>query len=134
MMTLITVVIAIILSALVGIAVIYYGGKAYSNASSSAQVAALMTQGTQIKAASALYMSNNDGTAPTSVTQLVSADLLQSSPPNWSITTSGEPAVYISVIGTNVCQKFNEKYDGYAPNAPVPSCSSTTSSQPVCCD
>lgn len=134
MFSLIVVLVSIVLTVLLVGAAVYYGGKAYVSASNSAQVAAIMAQGTQIKAATALYASDNAGNTPSNISTLVTDHYLQSVPPNWNITASGEPTLYTPVTGTSLCQKFNEKYDGYAANAPIPACTSVTSSQPVCCD
>lgn len=134
MFSLISILISILLAVLLVGAVVYYGGSAYLNASNDAKVAAIMTQGSQIKAASALYSSQNQGQNPASINVLVSDHYLQSAPANWNITTSGEPTLYTPVTGTSLCQKFNQKYDNYPANSPVPSCTAVTGSQPVCCD
>ena len=134
MFSLIAVLTGIVLAVLLVGAALYYGGKAYTNASNEAAVSAIMAQGTQIKAASAVYASDNDGATPTSISVLVTDHYLVSAPKNWNITLSGEPTLYTPVTGTSVCQKFNQKYDNYAANAPVPACTAVSGSQPVCCD
>lgn len=129
MFSLILTIISILLVALIAIAVIYYGGSEFTSANSKAQVATLVNQGAQIQAATLLYENDNAGNIPSSITTLISGGYLASTPQNWDVTQSGAEIAYTKVSSSTVCEDFNKKYGVTG----VPSCSSISTNQPVCC-
>lgn len=129
MFSAIIVIVSIILVVLALAAGVYYGGTSFSSASTQATVDQLANEGSQIKAASLLYQTDHAGATPPDLATLVTDDYLTSQPANWSVAQGGTQVAYTPVTGTEVCEEFNAKYGVTG----VPSCSSITTTQPVCC-
>lgn len=129
MISLIITIIAIVLVALIAFAVIWYGGSSFVSANAEAVVSTLVNQGAQIKAATLLYETDNAGNTPSSIAELVSKGYLLTVPSNWNVTQGGTQIAYVPVNSSEVCTKFNAKFGIIG----VPSCSSISTNQPVCC-
>jgi type II secretory pathway pseudopilin PulG len=127
--SLIIVIISVVIVIALAIAVLWYGGSAYTSANAEAVVSQLVNQGSQIKAATLLFETDNAGNNPASITDLVTGGYLASVPNNWSVTQSGTQIAYTAVNSSEVCIKFNAKYGITG----VPSCSSISTNEPVCC-
>ena len=138
MFSLIVVIVSIVLIALLAAIAVYYGGPAFANAQNKAKVDQLLNEGSQIKAASVLYATDNGGTAPSTLGQLTDTSAanpyLRSAPTGWSVTTGNAVVAYTQVQGKDVCNEFNSRY-GIAPQADgsPPSCATVDPAKPACC-
>lgn len=113
MFNLIITIISIALVVAMAAAAVYYGGEAFTQGTSKANAATLVTQAQQINGAITLYTNDNGGAAPASVGDLATGGYLQSSPvvpPNaasGSFTLSSGDSV-VSGVNAEVCDRLND--------------------------
>lgn len=110
MFSLIVTIIAIALVAALALATIYYGGTAFTFGGARAAAAKVVNEGQQIQGALELYKSDNNGSLPTTIDDLVTGTYLSSLPENatagnWQFTTD---YVVISGLSENQCIEANK--------------------------
>lgn len=125
MFALIIGIIAIVLTVVLVVAGLYYGGSGFTDNSAKAQAAALQSGGNQIAGAVAIYESRNVGAAPASVSALVPFYLTTVPPGAW--TLSGNYVVQPGV-SSEACQQADSAQGLSA----IPNCSTAPTAAPCC--
>lgn len=135
MFSLVITIIAIVLVAALALATLYYGGDAFKNGNVQAVAARVLNEGQQLAGAIEMYKSDNNGTAPTDLNQLVSnssgMEYLKALPKSTTWTPANDYVV-ASDLTLEQCQQANKMLGITA--ATIPSCSDTSyTGRSFCC-
>lgn len=124
--------IAIVLTVILVLAGLFYGGSAFDTSDARAQAAAYQTQGSQVAGAIAIYAAQHAGAFPPSTADLVPEYLTTLPiPPGQSSaawTISGNYVVSSGGISESSCQQA----DTAVGISSIPACTSASSTTPCC--
>lgn len=135
MFSLITVLVSILIVGALVLAVVYYGGDAYTDSQERAVVARLDNEGVQVSSALTLYKVHHGefprGTSAEIGQQLISSGYLNALPANdqanWTFIND-------TVVGTNIPDSLCLAYNKRQGVEEIPTCSSlSASTKPLCC-
>lgn len=135
MFSLITVIISILIAGALILAVVYYGGDAYTDSRERAVIARMDNEGAQVTAALTLYKTSKGefptGTATDIAQQLVDAGYLSAMPTNDQVNWT---FINDTVIGMNVPDNLCLAYNKRQGVEEIPACSTlSATSKPLCC-
>lgn len=133
MFSLIIIIIAVALVAMVALSSLYYGGTAMNEGTDKAATSRFLSEGTQIQAALQLYRVDHDDTLPTGTVDEIKQILLDGhylkSWPNNTWTLVNDYAVRTD-LSTQACLDLNAKLGV----STIPSCSDPAfSNRNLCC-
>jgi hypothetical protein len=126
MFSLITVLIAIVLVTVLALSTIYFGGNAFRQGGDKAQVAQLLNESEQVRAALTIYEATHDAKA-TSMQELIDSKALTAAPTGWQL---GDGFTFNSSITEAVCLGANARA-GFD-SSTVPACDTADSAVPCC--
>lgn len=127
MFSLIIALVSIVIVGALVLAVVYYGGDAFTNSGTKAEVARIHNEAAQIAGAANLYRVER-GAQATNISDLVSAHYLAASPgPNWQ---AAQDAAVLTGLEQSRCEQINAKLG----ISGVPSCTDAAIvGKPACC-
>ncbi len=124
--------IAIVLTVVLVLAGIYYGGSAFDTSGAKAQAATYQTQGDQVAGAIMIYEEQHAGSLPASMNDLVPEYLTTLPIPPGQTATAWTISGNYVVSSGGISKKSCEQADTAVGLSAIPACSSATPQTPCC--
>ncbi len=129
MSTLIITLIGVVLTAVIILAGYFYTGSITSDASVTAQTTGYLNEAKMVNSAYEMYASENAGSAPAGITELVSSNYIKQPSTKWTLINSGGVIMEADNISDKICKEVNKR----AGVTGIPSCSTANLPDIACC-